>query len=88
MNELATDSVYSLHNGCHGDKFLQGKQRTHYLFVYWVNLHAFLSSDPLIFFKINFFKKLFHVTIRVSNSLYPDQACCFDGPDLGPNCLQ
>ena len=26
--------------------------------------------------------------MRVSNSLDPDQARCFDGPDLGPNCLQ
>ena len=24
----------------------------------------------------------------MSNSLYPDQARCFVGPDLGPNCLQ
>ena len=27
-------------------------------------------------------------TIRVSNSLDPDQARHFVGPDLGPNCLQ
>ena len=27
-------------------------------------------------------------TIRVSNSLYPDQTGHFVGPDLGPNCLQ
>ena len=24
----------------------------------------------------------------MSNSLDPDQAGCFVGPDLGPNCLQ
>ena len=27
-------------------------------------------------------------TIRVSNNLDPDQALCFIGPDLSPNCLQ
>ena len=32
---------------------------------------------------LNFFN-----TIRVSNSLDPDQARLFVGPDLGPNCLQ
>ena len=30
----------------------------------------------------------FFNTIRVSNSLYPDQARHSVGPDLGPNCLQ
>ena len=30
----------------------------------------------------------FRNTIRVSNSLDPDQAQHFVGPDLGPNCLQ
>ena len=30
----------------------------------------------------------FFNTIRVSNSLDPDQARHFVGPDLGPNCLQ
>ena len=39
--------------------------------------------------KINFFKKKsFRNTIRASNSLDPDQARHFVGPDLGPNCLQ
>ena len=53
------------------------------LFVlYWIILHAFLSSAD--FFKITFFKKFF----RVSNSLDPDQARRFVGPDQGPNCLQ
>ena len=33
-------------------------------------------------------KKSFRNTIRVSNSLDPDQARCSVGPDLGPNCLQ
>ena len=30
----------------------------------------------------------FFNTIRVSNSLDPDQARHFVGPDLGPDCLQ
>ena len=42
----------------------------------------------LIFFKINFFKNIFSNTIRVSNSLDPDQARQNVGPDMGPNCLQ
>ena len=43
----------------------------------------------LIFFKIKFFKiKSLRNTIRVSNSLDPDQARHSVGPDLGPNCLQ
>ena len=42
----------------------------------------------LIFFKINFFEKKIRNTIRVSNSLDPDQARHFVGPDLGLNCLQ
>ena len=43
----------------------------------------------LTFFKINFFKKLFHRnTIRVSNGLDPDQDRRFVGPDLDPYCLQ
>ena len=31
---------------------------------------------------------VFFNTIQASNSLDPDQAQHFDGPDLGPNCLQ
>ena len=50
------------------------------------SLHAFLSSD---FFQNQLFqKRSFMNTIRVSNSLDPDQAQHFVGPDLGPNCLQ
>ena len=43
----------------------------------------FLSSVDF-FFKINFFKKSFKNTIRVSNSLDPDQARHVVRPDLGP----
>ena len=35
-----------------------------------------------------FQKKSFRNTTRMSNSLDPDQAGHFVGPDLGPNCLQ
>ena len=41
-----------------------------------------------IFLKLTFKKKTFKNTIRLSNSLDPDQARHFVGPDLGPNCLQ
>ena len=45
-----------------------------------------LSSD---FFSKSFFSKTsFRNTIRMSNSLDPDQAPHFVGPDLGPNCLE
>ena len=40
------------------------------------------------FSKSTFFKKSFKNTIRVSNSLDPDQARHIVGPDLGPNCLR
>ena len=43
----------------------------------------------LIFFHNQLFSKnYFRNTIRVSNSLDPDQARQNVGPDLGPNCLQ
>ena len=35
-----------------------------------------------------FSKNSFRDTIRASNSLDPDQARPFVGPDLGPNCLK
>ena len=61
------------------------------LFAHWVNLHIFLSSaDFLIEFfssKLTLLKSSFGNTIRVSNSLDPDQAQHFVRPDLGPNCL-
>ena len=42
----------------------------------------------LTVFKINFKKKAFRNTIRVSNGLYPDQDRRTVSPDLGPNYLQ
>ena len=47
-------------------------------------LHAFKSSADFII--IIFFKSSRN-TIRLSNSLEPDQARHFVGPDLGSNCL-
>ena len=41
-----------------------------------------------LFSRLTFCKKAFRNTIRVSNSLDPDQVQHFVGPDLGPNCLQ
>ena len=40
------------------------------------------------FKKSTFLKNSFKNTIRVSNSLDPDQAGPMVRPDLGPNCLQ
>ena len=45
-----------------------------------------LSAD--FFFKINFLRNSFRNTTRVSNSLDPDQARHYVGPDLVPKCLQ
>ena len=42
--------------------------------------HAFLCSADI------FQNSLFQIIISVSNSLDPDQAQCYSGPDLGPNC--
>ena len=46
---------------------------------------CFLSSADCS--KSTFLKNSFRNTIRVSNSLDPDQARQKVGPDLGPNCL-
>ena len=58
-----------------------------YLFAYWVIFFACFCC-LLIFSKSISSKISFGNTIRVSNSLDPDQARRFVGPDLGPNCLQ
>ena len=53
------------------------------------NFAYFLSSA--VFFKFSkstFSKNYFRNPISVSNSLDPDQARHFVGPDLGPNYLQ
>ena len=54
------------------------------LFVFWVIFHAYLSSA--VFLSKSIFLRILY-TIRVLNSLYPDQPDIV-GPDLGPNCLQ
>ena len=52
----------------------------------------FLSSADFfylfIYFQNQLFLTSFRNTIRASNSLYPDQARRFVGPDLGTNCLK
>ena len=47
-----------------------------------------LSSADFFFSKLTFSKNSFRNTIRVSNSLDPDQDRHSVGPDLGSNCLQ
>ena len=47
-----------------------------------------LFLSPADFSKLIFSKNYFSNYIRVSNSLDPDQARHFVGPDLGPNCSQ
>ena len=47
-----------------------------------------IHCDLLIFFQIIFSKISFRNSIKVSNSLKPDQTQYFVGPKLGPNCLQ
>ena len=43
----------------------------------------------IIFFKNQLFQQQkFTMTLRLSNSLYPDQARHFVGPDQGSNCLR
>ena len=51
------------------------------------NFSCFLLSTDF-FSKITFSKNSFRNTIIKSNSLDPDQARCFVGPNLGPNSLQ
>ena len=46
-----------------------------------------LFCHLLIFFKINFFDFFLSGISSVSNSIDPDKAQHFDGPDLDPNCL-
>ena len=55
------------------------------VFACWLIFHFLSSVD---FFKINFSKKKFRISIWVSNSLYPDQSHNCDRPDMGLNCLR
>ena len=56
--------------------------------AWWEIFHAFLSPADFFFQNQLFLKNSFRNTIRVSNSLDPDQARHYVGPDLDPNCLQ
>ena len=53
---------------------------------YWVIFHAFLSSAD--YFQDQLFREILSGIPSLSNSLDPDQARHFVGPDLGPNCFQ
>ena len=55
-------------------------------FARWVILHTFLSSADF-FSTSTFSENSCRNTIRMSNSLDPDQARQFVGHDLGSNCL-
>ena len=57
------------------------------LFVWFVTFQKTTSSADL-FSKTSVFKTILSRKSSVSNSLDPDQARLFVGPDLGPNCLQ
>ena len=52
------------------------------------NFSCFCFHLLTFFSKLTFSKASFRNTIRVSNSLDPDQDQHIVGPDLGPNCLQ
>ena len=56
-------------------------------FLHAKKLFMILSSADF-FSKFTFSKNSFKDTIRVSNSLDPDQARCSVGPDLATYCLQ
>ena len=58
------------------------------LTLYLLGNSACLFVVCRFFSKSTFSKNSFRDTIRVANSLDPDQARHFVGPDLGPNCLQ
>ena len=72
------------------DAFFSGALRVNNLdfnswrFACWAFLHACLL---LIFLITPFSKNSFMNTMELSNILEPDQAQCFVGHDLGPNCL-
>ena len=70
---------------------------TNHFFNYTISFIRFLSETLhlsidfqcfLSFSKSTFSKITFRNTTRVSNSLDPDQARQFVGPDVDPNCLQ
>ena len=78
------------------EKFCKKKKKKSFRYRLVINfnqtillpVNAFLSSVDVSFIYLFFTIKSFRNTIRVSNSLDPDQARHFVGPDLGPDCLQ
>ena len=77
--------MISTHNTWVGPNFFQKdliKENANFWLTVacWVIFHTLLIMS-----KFTFSKNYFRNTIRVSNSLDPDQNV---GPDLGPNCLQ
>ena len=64
-----------------------GKRYYLTLIACWV-IFLHFCCRLMIFFKIKFSKNSFRKTIRVSNSLDPNQDRHSVGPDLGANCLQ
>ena len=67
---------------------LRGEQTVKFKTLFNFLLAGKISVISSFFQKLAFPKISFRNTIRVSKSLDPDQARCFIGPDLGPNCLQ
>ena len=60
-----------------------------YMYSIAVSTPCLLGNFECFFVVCRFFQyQLIRNTIRVSNSLDPDQTRHFVGPDLGPNCLQ
>ena len=65
-------------------------QRHHWLagqYIYHYLTLCLLANFACFYSKSTFLKNSFRNTIRVPNSLDPDQTRHF-GPDLGPNCSQ
>ena len=52
------------------------------------SLGELITIETHFLFQNKLFKKNFRNTIRVSNSMEPDQGRHSVGPDLGPDCLQ
>ena len=81
---VATNISYSL-----GDSKITYLRKSVFWSAFRFSNIAFIIPSHFIFvpyftlWMLDFFN-----TIRVSNSLDPDQARHFVGPDLGPNCMQ
>ena len=67
---------------------LAGKELTLCMLGNFAFFLLFVDFFLILFFFFFSKKKSYMSAIRVSNSLDPDQAQCFVGPELGPNCLK